>query len=403
MDAKKLSAFDADLESRATMALLQQLGTAGTPDAGPEVQLISAASLKPEAIRWIWPGWLAGGKFHILAGAPGCGKTTIALRMAATITRGSRWPDGSIAQPGSALIWSGEDDPADTLVPRLHAAGADVKRCFFVGDTKVDGQRRPFDPARDTSALCDAVASIPDLGLIIIDPVVSAVAGDSHKNAETRRCLQPLVDLAAATGAALIGITHLSKGTAGRNPTERVTGSLAFAALARVVLMAARITDEEGSESRIFCRSKSNIGEDSGGFEYSLEQSELADFPGVFASSVIWGNYIDGDARELMAEPASDGEQAASLDDAVEFLRGILADRPVPSREVENDARGAGHSWATVRRAQERLGIVPYKQGRVWYWALPAFKLLKFPHVAQPVNVSNIEQVEQVADEGEVF
>ena len=41
------------------------------------------------------------------------------------------------------------------------------------------------------------LAEIGDVRLLIVDPIVSAVMGDSHKNAEVRRSLQPLVDLAA--------------------------------------------------------------------------------------------------------------------------------------------------------------------------------------------------------------
>ena len=98
------------------------------------VELVNAASIKPEPVSWLWDGWLARGKLHILAGRPGCGKTTLGLGLAATLTAAGRWPDGARChQPGDVVIWSGEDDPADTLVPRLLAAGADLRRVHFVG------------------------------------------------------------------------------------------------------------------------------------------------------------------------------------------------------------------------------------------------------------------------------
>ena len=52
----------------------------------PAVRLIRGDEIQPECIRWAWPGWFALGKLHILAGRPGCGKTTLALAIAATIT-----------------------------------------------------------------------------------------------------------------------------------------------------------------------------------------------------------------------------------------------------------------------------------------------------------------------------
>lgn len=80
-------------------------------------------------------------------------------------------------------------------------------------------------------------------GLLIVDPVVSAVTGDSHKNTEVRRALPPLVDLAAACDCAVLGITHFFRGGQGAEPAQRVVGSVAFTAVARVVLVAAKVRD----------------------------------------------------------------------------------------------------------------------------------------------------------------
>jgi putative DNA primase/helicase len=192
---------------------------AATPVDG--VHLVQASTLRPEPIRWLWPGWLALGKLHVLAGAPGQGKTTLLLAFAATITCGGRWPDGTRAEPGSALIWSGEDDPADTLLPRLLAMGADATKVHFITGTNEDGSVRAFDPARDLVQLSAAAQRIGDVRMLMVDPVVSAVGGaDSHKNTEVRRALQPLVDLAGAIDCAVVGVSHFGKGTAGRDPTE---------------------------------------------------------------------------------------------------------------------------------------------------------------------------------------
>ena len=211
------------------------------------VMLVNGADLKPEPIRWLWPEWLALGKLHILAGAAGQGKTTINLAFAATITAGGRWPDGTRCEPGNVLIWSGEDDPADTLLPRLLAMGADRSRVFFVQGSRVNGEELSFDPARDMTELMVAATRIGGIKMLMVDPVVSAVAGDSHKNTEVRRALQPLVDLAAAIDCAAVGISHFSKGSGGREPTERVVGSVAFGAVARVVLVAAKVkSDDDG-------------------------------------------------------------------------------------------------------------------------------------------------------------
>lgn len=342
------------------------------PPPADGVILARGDTLSPEPVRWLWPGWLALGKLAILAGAPGTGKTTCALAMAATVTVGGLWPDGTRCPAGDVLIWSGEDDAADTLLPRLVAAGADRTRVFFVGDTVEDGQRRPFDPATDTAALLAAARKLPALRFILVDPVVSAVAGDSHKNTEVRRGLQPLVDFAAAAGAALLGITHFSKGGQGMDPAQRVTGSIAFTAVARVVLVAAKVKDEEGNERRILARSKSNLGPDEGGFSYSLEQCEP--LPGIWTSRAVWGDALAGSARDLLAEPEESRELAGPAGEAADFLRERLALGMCPSKTIQAEAEAAGIAWMTVRRAADKLGVVKRKGGMNagWYWSLPS-------------------------------
>ena len=90
------------------------------------VVLVKASELKPQPIDWIWNGWLASGKFHLIGGIAGTGKTSIALALASTITRGGLFPNGATSESGEVVMWTGEDDPADTLTPRLMAMGADL-------------------------------------------------------------------------------------------------------------------------------------------------------------------------------------------------------------------------------------------------------------------------------------
>ncbi|MEW8548587.1 MAG: AAA family ATPase [Candidatus Thiodiazotropha sp.] len=368
------------------------------------VRLIQGHTITPEPIQWLWDGWLAAGKMHIVAGVPGTGKTTISLALAASITTGGRWPDGSRAEKGDVLIWSGEDDPQDTLIPRLHACGADLSRVHFVSSVHQEGDSRPFDPAYDVPHLRKQLETMKaPIKLMIVDPIVSATSGDSHKNAETRRSLQPLVDLAQSIRCALIGITHFTKGTAGRDPLDRVTGSLAFGALARLVMVAAK-NPEDGK--RVFMRAKSNIGEDHGGFHYDLEQVELPKFPGVSTSLLLWGESIDGTARELLAEAETtdDSEHKSAMAEAMNFLTDLLKEGPVLSKEIKKDVEQAGLSWATIKRAKKSLGIEANKDGMdgKWSWSLPP-KGLKKPEEAHTNCMGPFGGNEPLRDESMKF
>lgn len=342
----------------------------GLADRGRVVKIRCGADITPQPITWIWPGWLPAGKLTILAGAAGTGKTTLALALAAILTGGGRWPDGAVSRvKGNVLIWSSEDVADDTLVPRLLASGADLARCHFIEGIAENGQSVPFDPSQDIVELHRAVKAIGGVSLLLIDPIVSAVAGDMHRANDVRRSLQAVVDFADAHDCAVIGITHFAKGGAGRAPQDRVIGSQAFGALARMVLVAAR---EEGGNRRVLARAKSNIALDDGGVAYVIEPAILDG--GITTTYAAWAGTIEGTAREILGSVEyGEDDVGGEQQDAEQFLRDLLRDGPVPTKQIKADASGAGYSWRTIERAKRDLGIEAVKAGMKvgWEWHLP--------------------------------
>jgi putative DNA primase/helicase len=230
----------------------------------------------------------------------------------------------------------------------------------IVRSVNADGERRWFDPARDFPALVQAAARLPELRLMIVDPIVSAIAGDSHKNSETRRGLQPLVEFAERVGCALYGVTHFSKASSARDPIERVTGSIAFAAVARIIMATAKLPEAEGG-GRVFVRSKSNIGPDGGGFRYDLRQGELeGEYSDIIASRVEWGGTIEGTAREILAtaEADTDPSERNERAEAAEWLRAALVEAggEMLKADVIRAADRAGYKERTVHRARSAAG-----------------------------------------------
>jgi putative DNA primase/helicase len=366
----------------------------------PDVVLTAASDLRLEPVRWLWEGWLPHGKLTLLAGAPGSGKTTLAMQFAAVVSAGGVWPDGTRCDAGDVVVWSAEDSPADTLAPRLLAAGSDLSRvCFVEAVRGADGDHRPFDPAIDMPRLKAALARTKP-ALLILDPVVSAVAGDSHKNAEVRRSLAPVVELAESVGCCVLGITHTSKGTAGREPWERVTGSLAFAALARVVLFAAVNHNKEQADlsPRLLVCAKSNLAPVDGGFGYDIAPVEP--LPGIKAPRIVWQNAIEGEARRLLAtaERWEDDAEGGEMESAKRFLADLLADGPLPSKQIRADADEAGYSWRTVHRAADALGVEKVKNGfgkGAWVWQLHS---CHSRHIG--ANLSNMARMDVLGKNG---
>lgn len=344
-----------------------------TPLQVPErvVKLRCGATIKPQPITWLWDGWLPAGKLSILAGDSGTGKTTLSLGLAAALTSGGKWPDGSNChQRGNVLIWSSEDVPDDTLVPRLIASGADMARCFFIDGIAENGKSVPFDPAKDILELYRTVEQIGGVSLLIIDPIVSAVAGDMNKANDVRRSLQAVVDFAEAHQCAVLGITHFGKSGAGKKPLDRIIGSQAFGALARMNLVAAK---EEGGSRRVLARAQSNIAPDDGGVSYSLELTQIAN--DIQATRVIWEGVIEGTAREILGEVEYDEDDAdSSREDLGRMLVDTLAANggKMTAKQLMAEVRDAGHSWDAAKRIKKSLGIEAEKEGMSgpWVWKL---------------------------------
>jgi putative DNA primase/helicase len=96
------------------------------PEPGPIITCL--ADIEPREVAWLWQGRIPLGRITLLVGRPGEGKSFLTTDMAARVTSGTPWPDGSDCPQGSVVFIAAEDDPADTIRPRLDAHGADVGR-----------------------------------------------------------------------------------------------------------------------------------------------------------------------------------------------------------------------------------------------------------------------------------
>lgn len=356
--------------------------TAKTQPAGDSAGRIAykrASDIQAMPIRWLWHGKIARGKVSMLAGNPGLGKSQITSAMAAVVSTGGAWPvDRSKCEQGNVIFLSAEDDPADTIRPRLEAAGADLQRVFIL-DAVVEGYRadgseaqRSFNLKSDLTRLGALLDEIGNVALIVIDPITAYLGDtDSHKNADIRALLSPLSDLAAKHGAAVVCVSHMNKSSGGE-ALMRVMGSLAFVAAARAAFVVAKDSDDPAR--RLFLPLKNNIGNDQTGLSFVVETAQVRSPAGTIETSrIAWGSEaVTVTADEAMTQ-RGDPEEQADVHDAKEFLHGILTDGAVPSKQIKADAEGAGYSWRTIQRAQKALGIEAVKDGMRggWTWKLP--------------------------------
>jgi hypothetical protein len=265
---------------------------------------VKASHIVPKRRSWLWPGFLSKGKINMLGGDPGCGKTMLACNIAALVSKGGTFPDGSVCPQGRVLFFTSEDDPEDTLVPRLIVAGADLENVEIIrGVLSTEGKEYDFDP-QEVQHLSTVPAALEDgssqFSLLILDSILDFITGDANKVGDVRKSLGRIKKIADKTGLAIIGITHQRKGSQdAQKQADRMLGSVGFSGMSRMQLQATAFDDG----GFVFGVVKSNIAKIGRGFRYDMgeEQFSYGDDPEPFDEYCIrWGDSIESGLTKVV-------------------------------------------------------------------------------------------------------
>lgn len=364
--------------------------TSGSSDPKlPTSSLIDFTDIIARPIRWAWEYRIALGKITALAGRPKIGKGLLYSELIAKTTRGEL--AGDLGEPRNVILVTTEDEPGDTLKPRLMAAGADLSRVAIFQMGSKD-EPIPFRVPQDADELGRRVAE-KDAALVVIDPLMEFIDGkvDSHKSHPVRQAVAALNHIARTQGCAALVILHLNKG-ASTDPLLRHEGSAAFTQVVRGGLMLGHDPDdpdgEEGNQ-RVLAVSASNLAPITRSLVYRIETRLVDGDTGeaIQTARVVHIGESDAAGHDLLR--GHDSEEHLARDEALEFLTAELADGWRPARDVTREARSAGISERTLKRAKQQLGVVVERIGEpgvrgggAWYWALP----IKGATTPEPLN-----------------
>lgn len=280
-----------------------------------------ASDVNPQDVDWLWPGVIQRGAFNLISGAPGLGKSTIALDVAARVSRGIDFPDGARGVRGRVLVCEGEDNEESVTVPRLNAAGAHLNN-VILGEV--------FDLSQDTGALDDYAY----IDLIILSPIRMFFGSDSYNENQVRTRIAPLQEWAKRNRVAVLGVTHPPKGKEGYG------GSQAWEAAARAGLFAER----EGNR-RILRPLKNNNGPDDWRLIYTIEGASAN---GIDTSRIQW----------LNGSPVFSNMKRSAKGEAMEWLRSQLQAGPAYADELKQAAAKIGINHGTLNNAANALGVL---------------------------------------------
>jgi len=323
------------------------------------VDLVAAATVRPERTTWALEGLVPIGGVTLLAGQEGLGKSTITVDISARGSRGQLEGDLK-GEPIGVVYASAEDSWSRTLVPRLTAAGADLERIHFV---QVDGLANGLSVPGDLDMLAAEMRRTGSR-LLVLDPLGAHLHGtlDTHKDAAVRQALAPLAAKMDLLGAAAIGIMHWSKA-----PTtvalDRVNGSRAFTAAARAVLVVG--DDPEDPTVRVLLLAKSNLGRlDVPARRFRIEGRQidaLDDGEPIVTSGIAWlGERAGLRASDLLAVSSETEDERSELGEIADLLLEMTVSGSVTVADAKKQLAEAGFeklSDSTLKRARRRAGI----------------------------------------------
>lgn len=307
-----------------------------------------------EPVAWLWEPYFPLGKLIGLGGDPDAGKSWFALQAAACLSRGFTWPDGQKnSTAGSTVFLSGEDDPADTLRPRLDGMGADASKIYFLSRESLD-----LSSEEIIAKLEAEILKIGDVRLVVMDPAFD-FSGGINPNAveQSRAFLNPIQALTRRLAVSTLLIVHSRKGGV-EKAIDWIGGSKSGWAGKFRALFGIERTSEDPTR-RVFFKIKANLAPvDPPKLAFRIAQGRL-EFE-VRPAEISISELLRPDLSE-------DGPQ---ITEAVKFLRGVLADGPLVPDEVYKQAKEAGFSQRTIERAKPRAGVKSERLALQWRWTL---------------------------------
>lgn len=342
------------------------------------LKIFKLSQVRRAAVRWLWMEKVPNGALTLLVGREGIGKSTVAYQLAADVTRGIL-AGHSFGTPRSVVVVATEDSWAHTIGPRLDAAGADPERIIGVRAITEDGMTEDLQLPVDIAHLAELVEE-HDVGLVLLDPLTSRLAPglDTHKDAEVRKALEPLVRFADRSKTAVIGLMHVNKGSTG-DPSTAIMGSRAFPAVARSVLFVQLDEDNENEKAVILEVVKANLGpkgKDNLLFEIEEVQTgydEEQELP-IISSRIHWLGNTDRNVRDAMAASNDFMNDKGSVSEAAMWLTDYLTQQggESSSQDVKKAGMADGHTADSLKRARAKMRLRSVARGfpRKTYWSL---------------------------------
>lgn len=351
-----------------------------------KLNTICFSNIQSKKVEWLWENKIPRGKLTMFFGNPDCGKTGVLCDILARFTNQTVFPDNtSINDDGHVLFMSAEDDPEDTLRPRLEAAGAVLNKIHYVKgivEPNAKQSEREIALDRDLHMLEASLLQNPNIKIVAIDPISSYFGNaDLNKEQNIRSVLGPIKKLAEKTKVTFLCVGHFNK-RQDVGALHRAGGAVAMTGVARAVWLFMK--DPEVDGQFLMLLGKGNLTRQRTGLKYTIASKDDS-------SIIIWQGADTRDA-DAVADTLKDPVERARTR-AERFLRDIRV--PMLATEIESLAASLGIKIRTLNDAKKELNIQSEKRGKNWWW-MPLAENIKpmYDDGAAMLQSCNVEVVD---------
>ena len=237
------------------------------------LDILAAFTNEPPELDFIWPGFVAGTVGALVA--PGAtGKSFWALEAAMSVACSVAGGDlvGLKPKRTGRVVYLAGEDPQPALVRRVHAIGQHLHQAAREAIAEnlilepIMGKRLDVMNETHLRRLIDYSAGAR---LIVLDTLSRIHTLDENSNGDMARLVATLEHVAASTGAAVLYLHHVSKGSARDGQTDQQQAARGASALidnARWCGFVARMTEDEAKRLSDCVSERQPIGNDRRGF-----------------------------------------------------------------------------------------------------------------------------------------
>ena len=325
--------------------------------------------VEPKEISWLWRPFIAFGKVTLIQGDTGIGKTSLMVKVMADLSRGiypptmfrERLQQQETKEPIITYYVSVENGIADTIVPLFNLVNGNKDFVQYQDETK-----EHFVLTGNEIRECVRVTGAK---LIVVDPWQQFLdeASSSDNNA-MRAMIRDVQNAAEEMDVAVVLCGNYTKAVVRSDMGKGIGASELFNTLRSVLTVK---YGNDPSERYMITSKMSFLGKEVTPVRFIQDEDYRISY--VFDDTLSLGDDADNDVDSDAGNGGDGGDTEETVSKAertAAFLRELLADGPMDSKDLKRAIEASEFSMRTVNRIKDGIVVVERQSDRSSIWML---------------------------------